>query len=53
MRLLHSHTVGVVVVVVVTAAFGTSSNLAHAYGMSVTATMLVTTLLTTVVASRW
>ena len=38
---------------VVTAAFGTSSNLAHAYGMSVTTTMLVTTILTTVVAVRW
>ena len=38
---------------VVTAAFGTSSSLAHAYGMSVTATMLVTCLLTTIVAARW
>ena len=42
-----------VVVVVVTASFAKSSSLASAYGMSVTATMLITTLLTAIVAARW
>ena len=40
-------------VVAVTGAFGTSKNLASAYGMAVTTTMLITTILVTVVAARW
>ena len=40
-------------VVVVTAAFGTAASLANAYGMSVTMTMLITTVLIAVVAVRW
>ena len=42
-----------IAVVVVTAAFGTSANLANAYGMSVTMTMLITSVLTAVVNVRW
>ena len=40
-------------VVVVAAGFGTAENLADAYGMAVTLTMLITSALITFVAARW